>query len=125
MIPEQSICPYRVVHIMGAFFTAFDFPCLNRRNRPKDFNQDIKADILAGKKTILRAFLCVKPPAGLNALSSQAAFAPKKTAPVASAGNSVTQSAVNENFQANVFRTGEALQKIQPAGPARSAPNPE
>ena len=78
MIPEQLIRPYRVVHIMGAFFAAFDFPCPNRRNRPKDFDQDIQAEILTGKKTILCSAPAYKAACRAERIFPSGRFYPQK-----------------------------------------------
>ena len=105
MISQHAVSADRVVHIVGALFTALNFPGAYPGYGHQHLGQHIDAIILAGKISVFLIALTVLPPAGLYASPPEAALAPQITAPVTSAGHGIAKGAVDKNLQPQTGRT--------------------
>ncbi len=105
-VPKHAIGGDGVVHVMRPFFPPLDFPGPDRRNLPEHLDKNVQPKVPAGEERTRRIVLRpVRTAAGLNATPSKAAFPAQIAAPITTPGDPVAESAVNEGFQANRFRT--------------------
>ena len=106
VVPQQAVAGDHVVDVVRALLAPLDLPGPDLGDPHQHLDQDVHAQVEAGKQAPAVALLGVDAAAGLDAAPAQPAAPPQEAAPVAAARHPVAERPVNEGLQIQGGRAG-------------------